>query len=124
MTPAVSSGPGTRGATGRVAAVHREARQTLAIAVLFVIAAPVAAIAPHRTGAWLPLHLFLVGGLLSAISGVTLLLAVTWSAAPAPRPSHAAVQRWLLALGVVGLTVARELDAPTAVLAVCGALVI
>lgn len=118
------SGPGTRGATGRVAAVHRQARHTLTIAALFVIAAPVAAIAPHRTGPWLPLHLFLVGGLLSAISGVTQLLAVTWSAAPAPKPSHAALQRWLLATGAVGLTVAREFDAPTAVLAASGTLVI
>lgn len=122
--PSAGSALSTRGATGRVAAVHHQARQTLTIAALFTISAPVAAIVPHRTGAWLPLHLFLVGGLLSAISGATQFLAVTWSAAPAPKPSHAALQRWLLAAGAVGLALARELDAPTAAIAAAGTLVI
>jgi nitrite reductase (NO-forming) len=112
------------GAPGRVSAVHQQARRTLRIAALFTLAAPVAAIVPHRTGAWLPLHLFLVGGLLSAISGATQLLAVTWSAAPAPKASLATLQRWLLAAGASGLALARELDAPVAALAGAGSLVI
>jgi hypothetical protein len=50
------------------------------MALLFAVSAGVATVVPHRTGAWLPLHLFLVGALLLAISGTTRLFAVTWSA--------------------------------------------
>jgi hypothetical protein len=38
------------------------------------------------------------------------MLAVTWSAAPAPRPPIAATQRWALAVGAVALVVGRETD--------------
>lgn len=69
----------------------------------------VAAVA-HRTGWWLPLHLFVVGGLLSAISTTTQMLAVTWSSSPAPHPLIAAVQRWGLATGAVAVVIGRERD--------------
>jgi hypothetical protein len=110
-----------RGAAGRVAAVQHQARQTLATALVFALAAPVTALLPHRTGAWLPLHLFLVGALLLAISGATQLLAVTWSAAPAPAASTASVQRWLLAGAAVALAVGREVRAPRWCIALAGA---
>jgi hypothetical protein len=61
-------------------------------------------------GWWLPLHLFLVGGLLSAISATTQMLAVTWSAAPAPRPLVAAAQRWALVSGTLALVTGRETE--------------
>jgi hypothetical protein len=107
----------------RVATVHAQARQSLCIAGAFVLAAVVAALIPHRTGNWLPLHLFLVGGVLSAVCGATQMLAVTWSAAPAPKPIPAAVPRWGLALGAAGLALTRELGAPVAAIAASGMLV-
>jgi hypothetical protein len=94
--------------TPRVAEVHHQARRTLAVAGAFILAAAVTAVAPEPGGTWLPLHLFLVGGLLSAISGATVLLAVTWSASPAPPRASATVQRWLLAGGAVAVAVGGE----------------
>ncbi|MGE0507838.1 MAG: hypothetical protein AB7Q42_02805 [Acidimicrobiia bacterium] len=80
------------------------------MAVVFSVAAVVATVVPHDTGAWLPLHLFLVGGLLSAISTTTQMLAVTWSSSPAPPPVVAAAQRWCLAAGTVALVAGREAE--------------
>jgi nitrite reductase (NO-forming) len=94
-----------------VAQAQHQARRSLAVAAAFALAAPLTAVADHDTGAWLPLHVFLVGGLLSAISGTTQMLAVTWSASPAPRPAIATGQRWLLAAGAVAVAAGRELDA-------------
>src|SRR5690606_16949172 len=76
----------------------------------FVAAAVATGVTGAGDGWWLPLHLFVVGALLSAISAVTQMLAVTWSAAPAPRPAVAAGQRWLLAVGTVTLVAGRETD--------------
>ncbi len=99
---------GSRGT--RVADVQRQTVPMLKIAVAFTVAAPIAAIVPHDTGAWLPLHLFLVGGLFSAIAGATQMLAVTWSAAPAPSDRLARIQRWLIITGVVAVAAGRETD--------------
>ena len=105
------AGPGTvRGAPGRVVEVHSQTRRGLVVAAAFVVAAVVAGIARVGTGWWLPLHLFVVGGLLSAISATTPMLAVTWSAAPAPRPRVAAAQRWAVASGALALVAGRETD--------------
>ena len=93
-----SSSP--RGARGRVAVVQRQARVTLRLAGGFAVAATVALVVPHRTGDWLPLHLFLAGALLLAISAATQLFAVTWAAGTPPSDRLAAIQRWLLAAGV------------------------
>ncbi len=112
-----------RGAAGRVAEIQRLTRPTLLLAAAFSVAAPVSAVAPHDTGAWLPLHLFLVGGLLLAISGATQFFAVTWATAPAPPAAWTAAQRWTLAAGAAGLAVARELDAGSAVMGIAGAAV-
>ncbi|HSP30350.1 MAG TPA: hypothetical protein VLN74_17510, partial [Ilumatobacteraceae bacterium] len=88
-----------RGAAGRVAQVHAQTRRGLVMTAAFVAAAVVAGVLSIGAGWWLPLHLFVVGALLTAISAVTQMLAVTWSAAPASRPAVAATQRWLLAAG-------------------------
>ena len=74
------------------------------------MAAPVAAVVPHDTGSWLPLHLLLVGALLTAISGATQLLAVTWSSSPASGDRIVAAQRWSVVLGAVGVASGREVD--------------
>lgn len=97
-----------RGAPGRVAEVHAQTRRGLMVATGFAVAAVVTIVA--RTGWWMPLHLFVVGGLLSAISAATQMVAVTWSAAPAPRPAVAGGQRWALAIGAVALVVGHETD--------------
>ncbi len=113
----------TRGGPGRVAAVHRQTRRGLLVALGFAVAAVVATIVPHDSGAWLPLHLFLLGALLNAVSATTQMLAVTWSAAPAPPSSQASGQRWVLSIGVVAVVVGRETDRVGLVM-VGGALVI
>ena len=99
-----------RGAAGRVAQVHAQTRRGLVMTAAFVASAVIAGAAGIGDGWWLPLHLFVVGALLTAISAVTQMLAVTWSAAPAPRPDVVATQRWLVAAGTVALVVGRETD--------------
>jgi hypothetical protein len=89
-------------------AVRRQARVTLTAALVFALAAPASALLPHRSGRWLPLHLFLGGAVLLAISGAAQFFAVTWAAGPAPSDRLAAVQRGLLAAGAVGVAVARD----------------
>ncbi len=98
----------SRGAQRRVAEVHEQTRRGLAITVGFAVAAGLTVVADN--GWWLPLHLFVVGGLLSAISAVTQMLAVTWSAAPAPRRIVAAAQRSSVAVGAGALVIGRETD--------------
>lgn len=108
------------GPEGRVVTVQRQVRPTLLLAAAFAVASPMAAALPHRTGRWLPLHLFLVGALLLAISGATQLFAVTWAAGPPAPRRLVAAQRLLLAAGAAGLAAGRELDVPGGLLAVPG----
>src|SRR5690606_29524707 len=108
------------GARGRVAAAQAQARPTLRLALVFVVAGAVAAALPATTGRWLPLHLFLAGALALAISGATQLFAVTWAAAPAPNHRAATAQRWLVAAGAAGVAVTREVDASRALVATAG----
>lgn len=54
-----------------------------------------------RGGSWWgPLHAFLAGTVLLAVSGATQLFTITWAAAPAPRAVVATGQRWAVAIGV------------------------
>jgi nitrite reductase (NO-forming) len=86
----------------------------------FLVAALVAAVVPHETGRWLPLHVFLAGGVVLAISTVSLYLTTTWAAAPAPADPMVVGQRVLVGAGAAGVAVGRELDAPTVFVALCG----
>lgn len=113
-----------RGSADRVVVVQRQARFTLGLASGFALAAAVALAVPHRTGDWLPLHLFLVGALLLAISAATQLFAVTWAAGTPPSDRVAAVQPWLLVMGIALLAAARELQWPSGLVAAGGLLVI
>ena len=70
---------------------------------------------------WLPLHLLLAGGVTLAISGVSLMLTVTWSAAPAPPDSWVNGQRAAVAAGAAGVALGREAQLSDAVTAVAGA---
>lgn len=115
-----SPSPGPHGSARRVAVVQRQARATLSLGAVFAVAAAIAFVVPHRTGPWLPLHLFLVGAMLLAISASTQLFAVTWAAGPPPSDRSAAMQRGLLAGGVAVMAAARELEWPTALLGAGG----
>jgi nitrite reductase (NO-forming) len=56
------------------------------------------------------LHLFLAGAVVLAISGVSLMLTVTWSAAPAPPNRWVPVQRASIAAGAVGVGIGHEAE--------------
>ncbi|MEZ5322267.1 MAG: hypothetical protein R2698_09375 [Microthrixaceae bacterium] len=108
----------TRGAADRVRRSHAQTRSTLRLALCFLGASALAAAWPgHR---WLALHLLLAGGFVTAISAGTLMLTVTWSAAPAPPDRWVAVQRWCVVLGAAGLAVGRNAGLPVAVVGVSG----
>jgi len=101
---------GGRGAPGRVANVHAQTRHGLIVSAGFTLVAFATALTRVGVGWWMPLHLFVVGGLLSAISATTQMLAVTWSAAPPARSGVAAAQRWALAAGAIVLVVGHQTD--------------
>lgn len=64
-----------------------------------------------RGGSWWgPLHSFLAGTVLLAISGASQMFTVTWAASPAPPGWMAALQRWLIAGGVVAVLVGVPAD--------------
>ncbi|MCB0966100.1 MAG: hypothetical protein KDB37_04640 [Ilumatobacter sp.] len=88
--------------------MHRHTRRGLAMAGAFVVATALAMLVPARTGVWVPLHLFLAGALTSAIATVTQMLAVTWSASPAPPRRVVTSQQWVLAVGATLVVVGRE----------------
>jgi nitrite reductase (NO-forming) len=105
-----------------VRAAQAQAQTTLRLALAFVAAAALAGAATTTSdlGRWLPLHLFLAGGVVLAISGASVLLTVTWSAAPAPADRWVATQRAAVAVGAAGVAVGRELDLPVAVIGAAG----
>ena len=111
--------PGGRGAADRVRLSHAQTRTTVRLALAFIAAALVTAAAGSPR--WLPLHLFLAGAVVLAISGVSLMLTVTWSAAPAPSNRWVAVQRVCVAGGAAGVGFGREAELPDAAIAGVGA---
>jgi len=97
--------------TGRVGRSHHTAARAFFLGGLFLGWASVWAVLRALEGGgtwWGPLHVFLVGTVLLAISGATQLFSVTWSAAVPTDPRIAAGQRWALAVGaaatVLGVT--------------------
>lgn len=112
--------PAPRGATDRVRTSHDQARTTVRLAFVFLLAAAIAGAV--RDERWLALHLFLAGGVVLAISGVSSMLTVTWSAAPAPPNRLVALQRACIAIGAAGVAVGRELDVGAWLLAPSGGL--
>lgn len=103
-----------RGAAGRVKLAQRQARLTIPLVLLFVVAAVAAAAAAAVTGGtrWAWLHLLFAGGIVLLISAVSLMLTVTWSAAPAPSDRLVVVQRSLVTVGAATVVGGRELAAP------------
>lgn len=94
--------------TNRVTIVHAQSQTTFVIAGLFIAAAVVTGLIDNRTGWWLPLHLFLLGGVMTTISGATQLLAVPWCSSPAPHTWIVRTQQVMLAAGVILLAIAHE----------------
>jgi nitrite reductase (NO-forming) len=111
-----------RGSRPRVRLAQRQARRALGMAAVFVVAALVAGAVPQSSGRWLPLHLFLAGGIVLAISGSTVLFTVTWSAAPAPPARLLSFQRACVALGATGIAAARLSGASGAAFALAATL--
>lgn len=107
-----------RGAQDRVRTSHRQTRPTVRTALGFLAAGGLAALAGE--GSWLALHLVLAGAVVLAISGVSLMLTVTWSAAPAPPDRWVQVQRLLVAIGAAGVAVGRHADLPAGVVGAAG----
>ncbi|MCP3855393.1 MAG: hypothetical protein GY698_11765 [Actinomycetia bacterium] len=110
-TPPNGTGSRSRASTAnRVVEAHRQARVGLRVALAFMGLAAIGVFIPHDSGSWLPLHLFLVGSLLTVISSVTQLLAVTWSTSPAPPQALARTQLACLAAGALAVTGGREFN--------------
>jgi len=91
-----------KGRRGRVTASHEIARTAFRLAGVFaVIAAVWAIIVAVRGGSWWgPLHSFLAGTALLAISGATQMFTITWAAAVPPSSRQASLQRWSIAAGI------------------------
>ncbi|HEY3485965.1 MAG TPA: hypothetical protein VGK49_11305, partial [Ilumatobacteraceae bacterium] len=98
---------------------HAQTRVTIGFALAFVTAAALAWVGGDTS--WLPLHLFLAGAVVLAISGVSLMLTVTWSSAPAPPDAIVALQRLCIAIGAAGVAAGRELELDTYMVAAAGA---
>lgn len=94
----------------RVVQVHAQTRQGLLLACAFVIAAVLSQVFLKSNSWWFSLHLFVVGALLTAISTVTQMLAVTWSTSRAPSKLIANIQRWALASGAIAIVWGRQID--------------
>lgn len=99
-----------RGAADRVRLAQRQARWTMPVVGLFVVGALSAGALDSR---WAMIHLVLAGATVLVISAASLMLAVTWSAAPAPPDSLVVLQRTCVTVGVAVLVSGRQADAPT-----------
>lgn len=85
----------------RVRSSHTIARLSLRLAGAFgILALAWAAVTLIGGGSWWgPLHSFVVGSVLAAISGAAQMFTITWSAAPPPGPGLTGAQRRLLGAG-------------------------
>lgn len=99
-----------RGAADRVRLAQRQVRWTLPLIALFVAAGLSAATLESR---WATLHLLLAGATVLLISAVSLMLTITWSAAPAPPDTAVAIQRIAVSVGVAVLVTGHQVGAPS-----------
>ncbi|MCH7583797.1 MAG: hypothetical protein IH941_01400 [Acidobacteria bacterium] len=109
----------------RVVDSHQIVAAAFRLAGLFILgAASWSLYRAFDSGSWWgPLHTFMAGAVLLAISGATQLFSVTWAASVPPDPRLAATQRWFLALGVVAV-IAGVVGEVTALVVVGTALVV
>ncbi|MBS1836213.1 MAG: hypothetical protein JST64_00790 [Actinobacteria bacterium] len=99
-----------RGAADRVRLSQRQVRWTTPLIALFAAAGVSAAVIGSR---WATVHLLLAGATVLLISAVSMMLTVTWSAAPAPADAAVAVQRVTVTMGVAVLVAGHQSGAPT-----------
>jgi hypothetical protein len=64
---------------------------------------------------WLAIHLAVAGGLMTAICGTSIMLAVTWANAPAPSDQVVTGQRWCQVAGTVCVAAGRVATTPALV---------
>ena len=97
----------TRIGQGRVVASHSIARRAFAAAAGFAVVAIMWSIVVLVRGGswWGPLHAFLAGTVLLAISGASQMFTITWAAASPPPASLTTGQRWLVSAGAVAVLV-------------------
>ncbi len=98
----------------RVVQSHVIARRAFASAGIFAIIAVIwAGVVLVGGGSWWgPLHAFLAGTVLLAISGASQMFTITWSASPAPPRRLVSAQLWSVTVGVAVVLVAVTLDIP------------
>jgi nitrite reductase (NO-forming) len=111
---------------GRVVESHTIARLALRLAGLFAVVAVVwAGVVLIRGGSWWgPLHAFLAGTVLLAISGAAQMFTITWATAPPPSRGLAAFQRWAVAAGVIAVLFGITADTPLLVWLGAGAVIL
>lgn len=92
---------------GRVMESHAIARAAFRAGGFFAGVAAVWSVVTLATDGswWGPLHAFLAGTVLLAISGASQMFTITWAAAPPPSRLTATGQRWLAALGTATVLV-------------------
>lgn len=101
----------------RVVASHAIARRAFRLAGVFGVVALVwAVVVLVRGGSWWgPLHAFLAGAVLLAISGASLMFTITWAAASPPSALASTAQRWLMASGAAAALVGVTASLPALV---------
>ncbi len=89
----------------RVAESHQIARTAFAAALVFAIVAVVWGVVALATDGpwWGPLHAFLAGTVLLAISGASQMFTITWSSTRPPTRAATSAQRWLVISGVAAV---------------------
>lgn len=99
---------------GRVVESHHIARAAFVSALVFaVVAVGWSAYVLFAGGSWWgPLHSFLAGTVLLAISGASQMFTITWSSTLPPSRARVSIQRWLLIVGVGAVLVGVTLEIP------------
>lgn len=99
---------------GRVVESHRIARSAFVCALFFALVAAGWSVYVLTAGGawWGPLHAFLAGTVLLAISGASQMFTITWSSTVPPSRTLVATQRWLLVSGVGAALVGVTFDVP------------
>lgn len=102
---------------GRVVESHAIARAAFRAGGLFAGVAAVWSVVTLATDGswWGPLHAFLAGTVLLAISGASQMFTITWAAAPPPSRLTATGQRWLAGLGTAAALVGVSTSVPALV---------
>lgn len=96
---------------------HALARRAFRLGLVFGLVALVWAVVTLVTGGswWGPLHAFVAGTVLLAISGASQMFTITWAAATPPAAVPSALQRWALAVGVGLVLIGVTAEVPSLV---------